>query len=93
MFVENKNMNKEHLLIKLKQVNKIQITQRMLFDIPEFKTGREVTSMESLSLALGRHHTPKNYIFDIIKFETWCKENSLRFYLDELQQVVHLTNY
>jgi len=83
-------MNTEYLLREVKQATEIQITQRMLFDIPEFKTGKEVASIESLALTLSGHQPIKNYRFDISKLETWCKENSLRFYLDEREQILHL---
>jgi len=83
-------MNTEYLLREVKQAKEIQITQRMIEEIPEFKTGREVASMESLALTLSGHQSIKDYRFDINKLETWCKENSLRFYLDEREQILHL---
>ena len=83
-------MNTEYLLREVKQANEIQISQRMMEEIPEFKMGREVASMESLALTLNGHQPIKNYRFDISKLETWCKENSLRFYLDEREQILHL---
>jgi len=83
-------MNAEYLLREVKQANEIQITQRIMEDIPEFKTGKDVASMESLALILSGHQPIKNYRFDISKLETWCKENSLRFYLDKKEQILHL---
>ena len=83
-------MDAEYLLREVKQANEIQITQRMVEEIPEFKTGIEIASMESLALSLSGHQPIKNYRFDINKLETWCKENSLRFYLDEREQLLHL---
>ena len=83
-------MNTEYLLREVKQANEIQITQRMLFDMTDFKTSREVASMESLALTLSGHQPIKDYRFDISKLETWCKENSLRFYLDEREHILHL---
>jgi len=83
-------MNTEYLLREVKQANEIQITQRMMEEIPEFKTGREVASMESLALTLDGHQPIKDYRFDVNKLETWCKENSLRFYLDEREQILQL---
>lgn len=83
-------MNTEYLLREVKQVNEIQITQRIVEDIPEFKTGKDVASTESLAITLSGHQPIKNYLFDISKLKTWCKENSLRFYLDEREQILHL---
>jgi len=83
-------MSTEYLLREVKQAKEIQIAQRMIEEIPEFKTGREVASMESLALTLSGHQPIKDYRFDINKLETWCKENSLRFYLDEREQILHL---
>ena len=83
-------MSTEYLLREVKQAKEIQITQRMMEGIPEFKTGREVASMESLALTLSGHQPIKDYRFDINKLETWCKENSLRFYLDEREQILHI---
>ena len=70
---QNKIMNTEYLLREVKQAKEIQITQRMMEEIPEFKTGREVSSMESLALTLSGHQPIKDYRFDISKLENWCK--------------------
>ena len=83
-------MNTEYLLREVKQAKEIQVTQRTVEEIPEFKTGREVVSMESLALTLSGHQPIKDYRFDVNKLETWCKENSLRFYLDDQKQILHL---
>lgn len=83
-------MNAEYLLREVKKANEIQITQRIAEEIPEFKTGREIASMESLALTLSGHQPIKDYRFDISKLEKWCKENSLRFYLDERERILHL---
>ena len=83
-------MNAEYLLREVKQAKEIQVTKRTVEEIPEFKTGREVVSMESLALTLSGHQPIKDYRFDVNKLETWCKENSLRFYLDDQKQILHL---
>jgi len=83
-------MNAEYLLREVKQANKIQVTQSMVEEIPEFITGFEITSMESVALILNEHQPIKDYRFDINKLEAWCKENSLRFYLDEQERILHL---
>lgn len=83
-------MNAEYLLKEVKQSKEIKITQKMLSGIPEFKTGNIVSSLESLALTLNGHQPITKYSFDINKLEIWCKKNSLRFYLEEQEQLLHL---
>lgn len=59
-------------------------------EIPEFQTATEVFSMGSLALTLGGHQPIKENRFDVIKFEDWCKKNSLLFYLDKKDQIFNL---
>lgn len=83
-------MNAEYLLREVKQAKEIKVSEYFLHEISDFKTGFEVSSMESLALTLSGHQPIKDFRFDIKKLKTWCKENSLRFYLDEREQILHL---
>lgn len=83
-------MNAQYLLKEVKKASEISLDERTLFEIAEFKTAKEEKSIESLALILGGHQPIKNYSFDIKKFENWCEENSLRFYLCERQRILHL---
>lgn len=83
-------MNKEYILQEVKKASEVSIDLRDLYDMPDFKTGKEESSMESLALTLSGHSPIKNYSFDIKKLESWCEENSLRFYLDERDRLLHL---
>lgn len=83
-------MNKEYILQELKKVNEVSIDLKYLYDISDFKTGKEESSMESLALILNEHSPIKNYSFDIKKLEFWCEENSLLFYLNERDKLLHL---
>lgn len=83
-------MNAEYLLRELKQANEIKISQYLLSQIPEFKTGKDVLSMESVALTISGHQPIKNYSFDINKLQNWCEENYLCFCLNEQEQIFHL---
>lgn len=83
-------MNSKYILQEVKKASEVSIALRDLYDIPEFKTGKDENSLESLALTLGGHQPIKRYSFDIKKLETWCEKNSLRFYLDEQNQLLHL---
>ena len=83
-------MTSEYLLIEVRRANEIKMPQSILFDMVEFKTGKDVSSLESLALILSGHQPIRNYCFDINKFEDWCKENGLHFYLDERERMLHL---
>lgn len=83
-------MNTEYILHEVKKESEVSITLRTLYDIPDFKTGEEESSLENLALTLSGRSPIKNYNFDIKKLEAWCEENSLRFYLDEKDQLLRL---
>ena len=73
-------MNSEYLLREVRELKQVQITQKLVESIQDFKNAIEVNSMENLALVLSGHQPMKNYQFDITKFENWCKENHLIFY-------------
>jgi hypothetical protein len=83
-------MNKEYILQEVKKASEVSIDLRDLYDMPEFKTGKEESSLESLVLTLSGHSPIKIYSFDIKKLEVWCEENSLRFCLYEMNRLLHL---
>jgi hypothetical protein len=66
-------MNKEYILQEVKKASEVSIDLRDLYDMPEFKTGKEESSLESLVLTLSGHSPIKIYSFDIKKLEVWCE--------------------
>lgn len=83
-------MNVEYILKELKNQKQSQIPFRVLFDIAEFKTGKEESSSESLLLALGGHKPTTCFHFDINKITEWCHDNNIDFVLNEKEQMLYL---
>jgi hypothetical protein len=83
-------MTEEYILSEVRREKRIEVHLEMLIDISNFKTGKIVTSFESLALILSGHEPIKDYNFDIDQFKSWCRENRLRVHVDEIKRTVHL---
>jgi hypothetical protein len=83
-------MTAKYLLNEVNYKKHIIISQRVAEDIPEFKTGKETNSLESLALILGGHSPIIEFNFDEKKVKTWCDENNLECYLDKKERLLHI---
>lgn len=83
-------MSTKMILEQLNKHNPIKFRLDEIEEMPEFLTGFDTCSFESLLLKVNGHQGIKNYKFDSQKFEKWCEENNIRQYTDQLNRIVHL---
>jgi len=83
-------MDLKHLLNRIERKRELKIEQDIIVNIPEFQTGTEEASLESLVLILNKHQPIKKYSFDVKKLQNWCEVNNLIYYIDERNRIVNL---
>ena len=85
-------MKAEYLLKKLTESDIIKVPLNYIHEMPEFKKGYDVASLESLAFTLDGHAPIREYRFDVAVLSSWCEKNNLIYALDEKENVLHLKN-
>lgn len=75
-------MTTKYLLDTVKQYGKTEVTLECLSRCGEFLSEHRVNSLESTVLELDGHFPIREYRFDMLRFESWCNANRIRFCLD-----------
>lgn len=85
-------MNLDYILKEIRNYSESIFDYRVIEDVPEFKEGSEVVSMESLMLQVGGHSPIKEYRFSEKKLAEWCRENNIDHYYDRKERLYHFKN-
>ena len=85
-------MKANYLLKEIKSTKELVISEHLLHDISDFKTGKELSSMEGVAFLLSGHQPIRIYSFDISVFEDWCNKNNFIFYFSEKKREYHIKN-
>lgn len=81
-------MDIKELLFEIERREVVIVYKDSIENTPEFKTGFEKASFESLALIMGGHSAIKDYRFDESKLKNWCNENKILYIIDEIERVV-----
>lgn len=83
-------MNAIYLQGEVFLCKQIEISEQLIKEVPEFKKGFSVSSLENLAFIAAGHSALQDFRFDRKTFAEWCKERDFEWFLDEQQAIYHI---
>lgn len=82
-------MELKEILHELSRCPNVIVELTPILTVPQFQTGEDVSSIESMLLVAGGHAPIKRFYFDEKKLKKWCEENNLRYFISDIDRTVH----